>query len=62
MAGLSADQLSAYLDDGFLLLEDVLSPADLQPLIDDVSRRGSTGRRGRPFRRKAVRSVRGRTL
>ena len=37
MAGLSADQLSAYLDDGFLLLEDVLSPADLQPLIDDIN-------------------------
>ncbi len=37
MAGLSADQLSAYLDDGFLLLEDVLSPADLQPLIDDIT-------------------------
>ncbi len=37
MAGLSADQLSAYLDDGFLLLQDVLSPADLQPLIDDIT-------------------------
>jgi ectoine hydroxylase-related dioxygenase (phytanoyl-CoA dioxygenase family) len=37
MAGLSADQLAAYLDDGFLLLEDVLSPADLQPLIDDIT-------------------------
>ena len=37
MAGLSADQLSAYLDDGVLLLEDVLSPADLQPLIDDIT-------------------------
>ena len=37
MAGLSADQLAAYLDDGFLLLEDALSPVDLQPLIDDIT-------------------------
>ena len=37
MAGLSEEQLSSYLNDGFLLLEDVLSPDDLQPLIDDIA-------------------------
>ncbi len=37
MAGLSENQRSTYLNDGYLLLEDVLSPADLQPLIDDIN-------------------------
>lgn len=37
MAGLSDRQLSTYLNDGCLLLEDVLAPADLQPLIDDIN-------------------------
>ena len=36
MAGLDPRQLSTYLNDGYLLLEDVLAPADLQPLIDDI--------------------------
>ena len=37
MAGLSDRQLSTYLNDGYLLLEDVLSPADLRPLIDEIN-------------------------
>ncbi len=37
MAGLSEEQLSDYLNDGYLLLDDVLSPEDLQPLIDDIA-------------------------
>ena len=37
MAGLSEKQLSTYLNDGYLLLEDVLAHADLQPLIDDIT-------------------------
>lgn len=36
MAGLSDEQLSDYLDDGYLLLEDVLTTGELQPLIDDI--------------------------
>ena len=36
MAGLDPRQLFTYLNDGYLLLEDVLAPADLQPLIDDI--------------------------
>lgn len=36
MAGLSENQRSTYLNDGYLLLEDVLAPEDLQPLIDDI--------------------------
>ena len=37
MAGLSTEQLSAYMEDGYLLLEDVLSHADRQPLIEDIN-------------------------
>ena len=37
MAGLNEKQLSDYLDDGYLLLEDVLAADDLQPLIDDIA-------------------------
>lgn len=36
MAGLNEQQLTAFMNDGCLLLEDVLTPDDLQPLIDDI--------------------------
>ncbi len=36
MAGLKDHQLTAFMNDGYLLLEDVLPPGDLQPLIDDI--------------------------
>ena len=36
MAGLNQSQLFTFLNDGYLLLEDVLAPGDLQPLIDDI--------------------------
>ena len=37
MAGLSADRIFAYMEDGYLQLEVVLSTANLQPLIDDIN-------------------------
>lgn len=36
MGGLNAGQRSFYLENGYLLLEDVLPRADLQPLIDEI--------------------------
>lgn len=37
MGGLRPDQLAFYLENGYLLVEDLLPPADLQPLIDEIS-------------------------
>ena len=37
MAGLNEQQLSAFMNDGYLLLEEALTPGDLQPLIDDIT-------------------------
>ena len=36
MGGLNAGQRSLYLENGYLLLEDVIPPADLQPLINEI--------------------------
>ena len=37
MSGLSPNQRARYLEDGYLAIEALLSPADLQPLIDDIT-------------------------
>lgn len=37
MEGLSAEQISIYQAQGYLLLEDVIPPVDLQPLIDEFN-------------------------
>lgn len=37
MPGLTADQRSRYLEDGYLALKALLPPTDLQPLIDDIA-------------------------
>ena len=37
MGGLSSEQISIYQEQGYLLLEDVIPPADLQPLIDEFN-------------------------
>ena len=36
MDGLNSEELSFYLDNGYLLLEDVIRPVDFQPLIDEI--------------------------
>ena len=58
MAGLSDEQLSDYLNDGYLLLEDVLSPESLQPLIDDIAEGIDRKARAACATWQAVRSVR----
>lgn len=37
MAGLSADQIVSYKEQGYLLVEDVIPPADFQTLIDELN-------------------------
>ncbi len=36
MGGLNSEELSFYLENGYLLLEDVIRSADFQPLIDEI--------------------------
>ena len=64
MPGLSAEQVAFFKEEGYLLMEDVLPPADLQPLIEEFNRNAREARvegwlenifEGEPFERRLAR-------